>query len=119
MPKIVMELIFELSTPNRSSTRSISEWIPGLNHELWNDTMENDTLEVATPRMSHEVLYSFRCLLRKQAHVYIAHSCVYGGGVGKRRRPSFAHWCSGRRRLFLSSWFFIEHVSIAALVISA
>jgi len=65
MFQIIRKLIFKFFAPNGHTTSPITQRISSLDHKLWNDTMEDDTLKVAASGMANEVLYSFRCLLWK------------------------------------------------------
>ena len=61
------ELILKLSTPDTVATCTVTQRVSGLDHELRDDTMEDDALVVATARMTNEVLDRLRRLLWEQA----------------------------------------------------
>ena len=65
MLEVVREFILKLMTPDGLSTGTIPQRVSRLNHELWNDTVEDDALEVAAARMPDEVLDGLGRLLRE------------------------------------------------------
>lgn len=77
MLQVIREFIFELPSPDGISPRTITERITSLDHELWDHAMENDPVEVATPRVADKVLYGFWCLGREQPEMYVPHGRVY------------------------------------------
>lgn len=82
MLEVVRELILELLIPDTFTTSTIPERVSGLDHELGDDAVEDDTLEVAALRMTDEVLDRLRCLLREQSDVDIAERGVNSSGCG-------------------------------------
>ncbi|KAG5221325.1 hypothetical protein IMY05_C4432000400 [Salix suchowensis] len=104
----------ETPYPNRGPSCTITERIPSLNHELRNDTMEDDTLKVTAASVANKVLHRFRCLRGKQAKMNVSDGSVDGGRIGNRRW-SFVCCCgsSGSNALFLSSRSFIEDIAVA------
>jgi hypothetical protein len=56
MLQVIRELVLKLSAPNRHTSRSVAEGVTGLDHELWNDTVEYNAFEVPAPRVTNKVL---------------------------------------------------------------
>ena len=82
MFQIIRELVFELITPNRHSSGSVTQRITRLDHKLRDDPMEDDTLEKSTARMSDKVFDRLRCVFREETDMDVALARVYGGGFG-------------------------------------
>ena len=64
MLEVRRDLVFELRTPDRSATCSIAIWVSSLDHEAFNDSMENQVTVVAIAGVGREILDSFGALLR-------------------------------------------------------
>ena len=114
--QIVVELILELPAPDTIATSTVTQRVSGLDHELGDDAVEDDTLKVAALRMPDEVLDCFRCLLREQSYVNIAECGVDSCGGSE--------WCSKHLRvsrrcsdcLLVSRRALIEDISVARLI---
>jgi len=110
------ELVFELLPPDTSTTCSITQRVTGLDHELGDDTMEDNAFVVATTRVANKVLHCFGCLLREETNVDITNRGVDGGSVGKVGGPGGCGYggrgCNG---LLFASRLLVENVAIARL----
>lgn len=81
MLEVIAKLILKFMPPDRLSSGAITQRVARLDHELGDHTVEQDALEVPAAGVSDEVLDGFRCLLREESHVYVAHRGVYRRGV--------------------------------------
>ena len=85
MLQIVTELIFKLFSPNALAPGTVSEGVPSLDHEFWNDAVEDYAFEVSASSVTDEILDGQRSLLREQPHVDVPDRRVDRRLVGKRR----------------------------------
>lgn len=115
--ELVREFILKLSPPDRRASSSIREWVSRLNHKFCNDTMEYNTLEIPTSRVTHKVLDCLWCVVGEQPDVDISHRRVDDGRVGERGWTTFANNGGSCDRLFFASRLFIEDVSIVTFAI--
>jgi hypothetical protein len=76
MFQIIRKLILELPIPNRGPSSSVPERIPRLYHKLGDNTVEDNTLKVATASVSDKVFDRFWCLLWKQSYMNISNGRV-------------------------------------------
>ena len=53
--------IFKVLTPDRLPAHASASWVAALDHELFNDTVEDDAIVIAVFRVCAEVLARFRC----------------------------------------------------------
>lgn len=83
MSKVIRELVLEFLAPNGCTTRPIAQRVSSLNHELGDDTMEDDSFEITAPCMAHEILHSFGSLRREQSDVYVSERSVDCGRIGE------------------------------------
>jgi hypothetical protein len=60
VPVLWTELVFKVSTPTTLSTSPISERITSLQHELLDDSVENDVVVVTIVDVRDKVLDCFR-----------------------------------------------------------
>jgi len=116
--QLVREFILEFFTPDRNTPSTIAKRIASLNHKFGDDTMENDTLEIATPSVAYKVLNCFRGLLWEEPHVNVTKRRVYRRRVGERRGACSLPDCSGCNALFFPRGTFVEDVPFTRLVIS-
>ena len=58
---ITSALVFEILAPNGLATHTGASWIATLDHEFFDDTMEDDTVVVAVLDVSGEIFASLRC----------------------------------------------------------
>ena len=115
--ELVREFILKLSPPDRRASSSIREWVSRLNHKLWNDTMEYNTLEISASGVTHKVLDGLWCVVGEQSDMDISHRRVDDGRIGERRWTTFADYGGSCDGLFFASRFLIEDVSIIAFAI--
>lgn len=80
MLEVVRKLVLKFLAPDTIATSTVSERVSGLDHELGDDAVEDDTLEVAALRMTDEVLDCLRSLLREEPDVNVAERSVDGRG---------------------------------------
>lgn len=119
MFQIIRELVFELITPNRHSSGSVTQRITRLDHKLRNDTMEQYTLVISTPCMSDKVLDCLWRLLREESQVHVANGSVDCGSIGDRRGATLARSCCGSGNgLLFSCRTLVENISVPGLVVS-
>ena len=114
--KFIRKLIFEFLSPDTRSSSSITQRVSSLDHELGNNTMEDNTLEIPAARVSNKVLHSFGCLLGEQPDVDIAFGGVDRSGVGYVGGPCGCVGDGGCHSLFFSTWSLVEDVTIASSV---
>lgn len=81
--ELVCELVFELAAPDGSPSSAVAQGVSGLDHELGNDTVEDDALEVSAARMTHEVLHRLRGLLGEKAEMHVSQRRVDRRAVRK------------------------------------
>ena len=55
-----MKFVLKFPTPNGFAASSITLRISGLNHEIFNDTVEDDIVVITISTMGKEVFNSFR-----------------------------------------------------------
>ena len=84
MFQIIRELILKFVPPDGRTTGTISQRVARLDHELRNDTMENNPFEISASRMPNKVLHRFRSLLREESEMHVTNGSVDGGGIGNR-----------------------------------
>ena len=72
VPELVAELIFKFTSPNRFSTRPISQRISSLKHEALNDTMEKQAVIIAILGMGTEILYRAWTLVWKELNLNVS-----------------------------------------------
>lgn len=76
-----MEFILEITAPNRFTSRSCTSWISSLDHESFDDTMENMPVIIAIFAVHTEVFHRFWTFSGKQFQVNISTCRVYCGGI--------------------------------------
>ena len=114
MLQIIRKLVLELSAPDRRSSRPVTQRISSLNHELWNHSVEYDTLEESTSSVTDKVFNRFRCLGGEQSHVDVAHRRMYRRGISQGGRSILASDRSSRSNiLFFARWLFVVDVSFS------
>jgi len=83
--QLVTELIFKLFSPNALASGTVSEGVPGLDHEFRNDAVEDHAFEVSASSVTDEILDGQRSLLREQPQVDVPDRRVDRRLAGKRR----------------------------------
>jgi len=84
--QIVTELVLKLFPPDALATGTISERVSGLNHEFWNDAVEDHALEVSASGVTDKVLDRQWGLLWEQSEVDVPERRVDRRFVGEWRR---------------------------------
>ena len=116
MLEIIGELVLELAVPDGRPTSTVAKRVSGLDHKLRNHAVEDDTLVVATARMTDEVLHRFWCLLREEPDVNVAERGVDRRRVGDRRRPGLLRRRRGYYQLFFASRPLVEDITVARFI---
>mmetsp|Transcript_11858 Transcript_11858/g.37837 ORF Transcript_11858/g.37837 Transcript_11858/m.37837 type:complete len:617 (+) Transcript_11858:92-1942(+) len=80
-----VELVLELVPPDGGASRPVAERVPGLAHEAFDDSVEEDAVVVPLPRVRREVLDRLRALVREELDVYLSIRGVDAGEA--RERP--------------------------------
>jgi len=96
--QIATELVFKLFSPYTFTSDTVSEGVPGLDHEFGNDAVEDYAFEVSTSRVTGEVLDRQRGLLREQPEADVTERPVAlrsrGDGLGRCEVADDAIVCS-------------------------
>lgn len=72
-----VKLVFELSAPNRLPTCPVSQGISGLNHESFDNPMEDKIIIISISAMCGEIFNCFGTFFWIQFHKYITHGCMH------------------------------------------
>jgi len=80
MPEFWIELVFKVTAPATLSARSISKRITSLQHELFDDSMEDDIIVITIIDVRDEVLDRLRRSFREQLEVLRVSRVSEGGG---------------------------------------
>lgn len=83
--QIVAKLIFKLLSPDAFAAGTVSKGVSGLDHEFWDDAVEDHAFEVPASGVTDEVLDCERRLLGEQPEVDISESRVDSRFVGEGR----------------------------------
>ena len=110
--QIVTELVFKLFPPNAFASGTVSEGVPGLDHEFWNNAVEDYAFEESASSVTDEVLHGQRCLLWEQPEVDVPECRVDRGFVGERGWACALRRSGCRDRLFLPCRTLVEDVSV-------
>ena len=81
MLEVVRELILKLPIPDGRPASTVSQRVSSLDHELRDDTVEDDTLVVSAACVANKVLHSLWRLLGKQAKVHVPNGRVDSSGI--------------------------------------
>lgn len=112
MTQLTCEFVLKLAPPQRLATRAVSQRVAGLEHELFDDTVEDDAVVVSLSREADKILHCFGNMLREEAEMDVTHRRVQ-----RRRRGdggAFRDRLCSSKRLLLASRFLIEDVSLGA-----
>ncbi len=113
MTQIVMELVFEFSSPNTVASSSIAHGITSLDDKALHDTMEGKTVVVFVPAVHHKVLDGLGAEIGEQLE---GHVTLCGVDRGKRAQTDLGRLDD--RRSFFFTRSFVEHIT-SALVLSS
>ena len=110
--QIVAKLVLELFPPDTFAASAVSEGVPSLDHEFWDDAVEDHAFKVSASGVTDEVLDGQRRLLREQPNVDVPERRVDRSLVGERRRACALRRRGCRDRLFLSCGALVEDVPV-------
>ena len=86
-----------------------------MTYEFLDNSMKDDIVIVAFPRVHHKILHRFRCNVREKTQVNIAHISMYDGEFGCSNALLLRRDSS--QSLFFSRWLFVEYISVEAFVV--
>ena len=81
-----------------------------MQHEALDDSVKDDPIIVAMPRVCDPVLHSLGALLREQLDVDVAPSAVKDGCSGQGPRPPFQGRGSPCCQHVFCAWLLIEYI---------
>jgi len=111
--QIVRKLVLEIAIPDARPAGAISERVACLDHELWDDAVEDDAVVERAPGVTDKVLHRLGSLLREQPEVHVTQRRVDRRGRCERRRARRCGRRGGGDRLLLARRALIEDVAVA------
>lgn len=111
--QIVRKLVLKIAVPDARPAGAVSERVACLDHELGDDTVEDDAVVVRAPRVADEVFHCLGSLLREQPEVHVTQRRVDRRGGCERRRARRCGRRGGGDCLFLARRALIEDVAVA------
>ena len=86
--------------------------IPSLQHEAFDDSVEDDTIVVAIPRVGDPVLHSLGALVREQLDMDVTTSAVDDGCLGQGPCPALCGICPPCCQHLICTWLLIEYITV-------
>lgn len=65
-----------------AAPKRLTQGVPSLKHEALDDSVEDDTVVVAVPRVAGPVLHSLGALVWEQLDMYVSSGAVNDGRAG-------------------------------------
>jgi hypothetical protein len=82
--QIITKLVLKLFPPDAFTASTFSKGVAGLDHEFWDDTVEDHAFEVPALGVTDKVLGSQRRLLREQPDVNVSECRMDRRFIGKQ-----------------------------------